>query len=161
MLPRTSVVLLALLTLIWACDRSHKKNATPSASSASATAPVKLEGIDTSSLTPREHQTWSALVSSLLAPCSDVAVSLAQCVSDKRACKACKPASELLLRQVQAGNNPENITSVYDARFMPDKAKAIAIGDSPGLAATAARRRVPKDVGSLRTGQRLEIPRGR
>ena len=40
-------------------------------------------------MTPRERHEWSALVSTLFAPCPNVPVSVAQCVLEKRACGAC------------------------------------------------------------------------
>jgi len=107
-------------------DAATATSAAPSASAAS----VKLDGVDTQSMTPREHQTWSALVATQLAPCKEVAVPLAQCVAEKRACKACKPAVEFLARQVQAGLPKEDIVASYEDHFMPDKVKAIVIGDS-------------------------------
>jgi hypothetical protein len=41
---------------------------------------VKLEGVDTSQLSPREEARWSAHVSGLLAHCEDTPVSVAKCV---------------------------------------------------------------------------------
>src|SRR5690348_3774784 len=58
---------------------------------------VSLPGVDTSSLTPRERREWGAQVSELLSPCPDTPVSIAQCVKEQRACKACLPAAQLLL----------------------------------------------------------------
>jgi protein-disulfide isomerase len=128
-------VLFAALT---ACEGGGSKAEPKAAASGSASASagptakaaVKLDGVDTSSMTTREVQQWSDLVTSQLAPCKEVAVPLAQCVSEKRDCKTCKPAAEFLTRQVQAGLPKEDIVASYEARFMPDKVKAIVIGDS-------------------------------
>ncbi len=107
-------------------------SATGASTTAQANKPrVKLAGVDTSVLTTREHQTWSELVTELLAPCKEVAVPIAQCVEEKRACGTCLPAAELLLRSVQAGLPREDVLSVFEARFHPDKVKAIVIGGSP------------------------------
>ena len=129
-----------LLVALAACDSSSgtssqsAASATGSAPSASAEstskATLKLEGIDTSSMTTREASQWTDLVKSQLAPCKETAVPLAQCISEKRDCKTCKPAAEFLTRQVQAGLPQEDIVASYEARFMPDKVKAIVIGDS-------------------------------
>ncbi|MBM4357792.1 MAG: thioredoxin domain-containing protein [Deltaproteobacteria bacterium] len=127
-----------LLALVAACDGGSKADSKgvvasgSAAASPSATpkASLKLEGIDTSSMTTREVQLWSELVGSQLAPCKEVAVPLAQCVAEKRDCKTCKPAAEFLTRQVQGGLPKEDIVASYEARFMPDKVKAIVIGDS-------------------------------
>ena len=127
------MLLPALLGALTACDRGTPKPDPTKASSAAPSASVamlKLDGVDTGSMTTRETQAWSALVASQLAPCKEVAVPLAQCVAEKRDCKACKPAAEFLSRQVQAGLPKEDIVASYEARFMPDKVKAIVIGDS-------------------------------
>lgn len=131
-LPRPLAIVFASIALV-ACDSgAPKPDATKSATAAASAsaAPVKLDGVDTSAMTTREVQLWSELVGAQLAPCKDVAVPLAQCVSEKRACQACKPAAEFLTRQVQAGLPKDDIVASYEARFMPDKVKAIPIGDS-------------------------------
>ncbi len=126
---------LALVVASWGCDKGEGPKPDParagSAAPSASAAPVKLDGIDTASLTAREREQWSDLVTELYAPCKEVAVPLAQCVAQKRACKTCKPAAEFLLREVQAGLPRAEIVSAYEARFMPDKVKAIVIGDSP------------------------------
>ena len=91
---------------------------------------IKLPKVDTSSLTAREHQSWSELVTELLSPCKDVAVPIAQCVKEKRACPTCLPAANFLLRLVQAGRPKKEAIAVFEARFPPDKIKTIVIGGS-------------------------------
>ncbi|MBM4374408.1 MAG: thioredoxin domain-containing protein [Deltaproteobacteria bacterium] len=134
---RPSQLLAALLPALFAvtaaCESSAPKPDAPKATSAAPTAsagPTKLDGVDTSAMTTREVQLWSELVGSQLAPCKDVAVPLGQCVSEKRSCKACKPAAEFLTRQVQAGLPKDDIVASYEARFNADKVKSIVIGDS-------------------------------
>jgi protein-disulfide isomerase len=92
---------------------------------------VKLPGIDTAQLTGRERQQWSGHVSELLAPCKDQPVSLAQCVTEKRDCKACLPAAKFLLTQVRQGRTPGQVEAAYRARFSPDHVKQIDIAGSP------------------------------
>jgi len=92
---------------------------------------VKLPGIDTSELTTRERQQWSGHVSELLAPCKDQPVSLAQCVTENRACKACLPAAKFLLTQVRQGRTTGLAEAAYRARFSPDQVKQIDLEGSP------------------------------
>ncbi len=91
---------------------------------------ISLPKVDTSSLTTREHQNWSELVTELLSPCKDVAVPIAQCVKEKRACPTCLPAANFLLRLVQAGRPKKEATALFEARFHPDKVKTIVVGGS-------------------------------
>jgi len=126
----TPLILLALVTIGATCNRN--KDETGGAPTASASAvKVELEGVDTGSLTAREHQLWSGFVSELLAPCPEVAVPVAQCVKEKRACDLCKPAADFLLRQVQAGRPKADVKDAYELRFDPKKVKTIVIGESP------------------------------
>jgi protein-disulfide isomerase len=100
-----------------------------------AAKPVDLPGINTKSLTAREKSEWSGYVSELLAPCPDQPVSLADCVRDKRACKACVPAAEFLLAQVQQGKARSQVEALYRGRFAPDQVKNIDLGGSPSKGA--------------------------
>jgi hypothetical protein len=94
-------------------------------------ADVTLPGIDTSPLTPREKKEWSGYVSELLAPCSDVPVSIAQCVQEKRSCSRCLPAARYVLRGVRDGLSREQVEKSYHGRFDADLIKDVAVGDSP------------------------------
>jgi protein-disulfide isomerase len=96
-------------------------------------AEISLKGVDTSSLTPRERREWSAQVSELLAPCKEVPVNIAQCVTEGRACKACLPAAQFLLKQVQAGRAKKDREDAFHARFDLGKTKTIVTGDSPAI----------------------------
>ncbi len=110
---------------------SEKTDPAPPGSSglAKSAAPVAsaLPGIDTSKLSPREQKDFSAQVSELLAPCADTPVSIAQCVTEKRACKACEPAAKFLLTQVQRGLPKKECAELYELRFSPKRVKAIAL----------------------------------
>lgn len=130
-----SLILIALVVTTGAtCNRNNKVEPDPAASASSSAAPAKkieLEGIDTSKLTPREHGLWSTQVSELLAPCPEVAVPVAQCVREKRDCKACGPAAEFLVKMVRAGLGKKELAELYAMRFDPKKVKTIVLGDSP------------------------------
>lgn len=92
---------------------------------------MELPGIDTSSLTPREKLQWSSHVSELLAPCSKVPSTLAECVTEKKACAACTPAAQFLLEQVKDGRTPGQTEAAYRARFSADAVYEIPIDGSP------------------------------
>jgi protein-disulfide isomerase len=104
----------------------------------SETKDVNLPGVDTSSLTAREKSEWSRFVSELRSPCPDQPVSVAQCVSESRACKACVPAAKFLSRQVQRGRTRPQVEAAYKARFAPEQVKEIALEDSPSKGNPAA-----------------------
>jgi protein-disulfide isomerase len=92
---------------------------------------LELPGIDTSELTSRERSEWGVLVSELLAPCPDVAVSIGECVSARRPCSSCPIAATFLARQIRAGKPRGLVVDLFDARFDPGRVKTIAVGDSP------------------------------
>jgi protein-disulfide isomerase len=124
---RTSLfVALCAAASLGGCTRA------PSASNA-ACAPSSLPGVDTSELTAREQCEWARAVSELLAPCPEVAVSLSECVSARRACPACLPGAEFVLKQVRAGKPREQVVELFELRFDPGRVKTIVIGDSPAL----------------------------
>jgi thiol-disulfide isomerase/thioredoxin len=92
---------------------------------------VKLEGVDTGSLTAREQREWSTYVSELLAPCSDQPVSLAQCIKESRPCTLCLPAAKFLVQRVTRGGTRPQVESAFRLRFSPDSVKSIDESDSP------------------------------
>ncbi len=91
----------------------------------------ELPGIDSSQLTGRERSEWWTHVSELLAPCSDQPVSIAQCVHEKRPCRACSPAAEFLLKQVTLGKTRAQVEGAFLLRFDPDSVKSIDIAGAP------------------------------
>jgi protein-disulfide isomerase len=91
---------------------------------------VKLDGVDTSALTPREHREWSTYVSELLAPCSDQPVSLAQCIKESRPCSLCLPAAKFLVRRVTRGGTRSQVENAFRLRFAPEQVKTVDEGDS-------------------------------
>lgn len=129
LLRGTSVLLLGLIALgANTCKKAGEGDAKPPAS---ATAEVSIPGVDTSALTPRERREWAAQVGELLAPCPEVPVSIAQCVNEKRACKACLPAAQFLLKQVQAGKPKKDREEAYAGRFDAKKVRTLVTDGSP------------------------------
>ncbi len=92
---------------------------------------VELKGVDTSGLRAREKREWSSAVSELLAPCPDQPVSLAACVKESRDCKACAPAAEFLVKQVQKGKTRAQVEAAFKKRFAPSEVKQISLDGSP------------------------------
>jgi protein-disulfide isomerase len=99
---------------------------------------VSLQGVDTSMLTPREKREWSSHVSTLMAPCSDTPVSVAQCVQEKRSCSKCLPAAKLVLRAVRDGMSQEQVEKTYHNRFDADRVKNVPLDGSPAKGPTDA-----------------------
>lgn len=99
---------------------------------------VKLDGVDTSSLTSREQREWSTYVSELLAPCSDQPVSLAQCIKESRPCSLCLPAAKFLVKRVTRGGTRSQVETAFRMRFSPDTVKTVEEGDSPSKGAKDA-----------------------
>ena len=97
------------------------------------------DAIGAAKLTPREREEWGGWVTQELAPCADVAVSVAECVTKKRACPACGAAARFLLREVRAGLPRERIASDYKKRFDPTTVRAIPVDGSPTLGPDDAR----------------------
>ena len=92
---------------------------------------VSIPGIDTSVLTPRERREWSAQMTELIAPCPEVPVNLAQCIKENRACKACMPAAQLMLKLVQNGIAKKDRDELFRARFDPKAVKTVVTDGSP------------------------------
>lgn len=97
---------------------------------AAQTEPRTLPGIDTSGLVERERKVWWKLVNELYAPCSDQAVSIAQCVEQSRSCATCGLAAKFLADQVHLGSAVEDTRSAYGVRFGPTL-KKVEVADSP------------------------------
>jgi protein-disulfide isomerase len=80
---------------------------------------VDLPGIDTTDFTPRERHEFSTYVSEFPAPCGDLAVPVAQCVLEKRACPSCTPAAQLIAKAVRDGMSREQVRELYANSTMP------------------------------------------
>lgn len=127
----TALALFAFLNTKLTTCRSPGESAADASPTRAETKDVNLAGVDTSTLTSREKAEWSHFVSELRAPCPDQPVSVAQCVSESRACRACVPAAKALAKQVQRGRTRQQVEAFYKARFAPDQVKDIALEDSP------------------------------
>ncbi len=101
-------------------------------------ADVTLQGVDTSTLTPREKRDWSKYVTELLAPCADTPVSIAQCVQENRACNKCLPAAKMIMRGVRDGYAKEQVEHAFHNRFDPANVKNVPLDDSPTKGTSAA-----------------------
>ena len=92
---------------------------------------VNLAQVDTSTLTSREKADWSSYVTELLAPCTDVPVSIAQCVQEKRNCNKCVPAAKMIMRGVRDGYAKEQVEKAFHNRFDADRVRNVPLDDSP------------------------------
>jgi protein-disulfide isomerase len=92
---------------------------------------VELPGIDTHEFTPREKHEFSSYVTQFPAPCPAVAVPIAQCVIEKRACPACLVAAQTIAKAVREGMAREQVEGLYKQRFDASSAKAISLEGSP------------------------------
>ena len=102
--------------------------------SASAAAPVSdeaLAGIDTSKLTAREKKELVGQLAEIASPCPDTPVPLGVCLSEKRACKLCKPGADYLARLVRAGAPKAERQRIFEARFDPKAVQTVELGDAP------------------------------
>ena len=97
----------AALTLVGAASGACKEDPKPDpggAASSAALVPsapaaeLKLPGIDTSALLPRERKEFNSYVTEFLSPCAEVAVPISQCITEKRACGSCLTAAKFLLK---------------------------------------------------------------
>jgi protein-disulfide isomerase len=99
---------------------------------------LALPGVDTSEFTPREKHEFARYAAQLPSPCPAVAVPLAQCVSEKRACPTCLPAARMIAKAVREGMAEEQIEGLYKERFDPASGKTIALDGSPSRGPAAA-----------------------
>lgn len=134
----SALALFAFLNTKLVTCRSPGESTADASPTRSETKDVTLPGVDTSNLTSREKSEWSRFVSELRSPCADQPVSVAQCVSESRACKACVPAAKALAKQVQRGRTRPQIEGFYKARFGADQVKEIALEDSPSKGSPGA-----------------------
>ncbi|HEY6461469.1 MAG TPA: hypothetical protein VIY73_14985, partial [Polyangiaceae bacterium] len=105
-------------------------SAAPGPSTATAQ-DVDLPGVDTSQFTPRERHEFSDYVKALPAPCKEVAVPLAQCVLEKRACEACVPAATAVATAVREGYSRDQVEDMFKRRFDASSSSGIPLSGSP------------------------------
>ena len=115
----------ALLVLLAACGGSVKDASTATDQD------IELPGVDTSQFTPRERHEFSQYVRELPAPCKDVAVPVAQCVLERRACAACLPAAQAIAKAVREGMSAGQVESLYKERFDVSSSRSIPVAGSP------------------------------
>jgi protein-disulfide isomerase len=92
---------------------------------------VEVPGIDTRDFTPREKHEFSRYLRELPSPCASVAVPLADCVIERRACPACLVAAEAVAKAVREGLSTEQVEDIYKKRFDAKSAKDIPVDGSP------------------------------
>ncbi|MFO0762937.1 MAG: thioredoxin domain-containing protein [Byssovorax sp.] len=129
-MPLLSAALTGLVFNASTCNKPDPGESKPPVTTAQE---VTLKGVDTSTATSRERREWSAQITELLAPCPDVAVNIAKCVQESRPCKACLPAAQMLLKQVQAGRPKKEREDAFHDRFDPSKVKTLSIEGSPDV----------------------------
>jgi protein-disulfide isomerase len=81
-------------------------------------------------LTTRETAELQNQLGKLNAPCGEP-VSLAVCIAESRACKACEPGGRWVAKLVRAGAPDPQIKEIYEARFDPKAVKPIDVGTAP------------------------------
>jgi protein-disulfide isomerase len=125
-------ILLSLVGSLGATCKGQQPTDTSAAASAPA-APVEvtLPGIDTGSFTPRERREFSAVVTSLKAPCAGIDKSIAACVTEKASCAMCQPAAKFVWRAVRDGVPREQAEKLFHQRFDADQVKNVPIDESP------------------------------
>jgi thiol-disulfide isomerase/thioredoxin len=126
-----STVALTLVNLNVATCRSPAEGGGQESAPKEEAKVLKLEGVDTSSLTSREQKDWSTYVSELLAPCPDQPVSLAQCIKESRPCALCVPGAKFIAQRVTRGGTRSQVESAFRIRFAADSVKTVDEGDSP------------------------------
>jgi protein-disulfide isomerase len=97
---------------------------------AAASEPRLLPGLGAVDLDARENRVFWNMISQLYAPCPSEAVSIVQCIDEKRACAACMPAARLIAEKIKAGATPDQAREIYGMRFGPN-VKQVDAADSP------------------------------
>lgn len=120
----------ALSGFVVACGSESETPAEPAEQHATGDEAVSLPGVDLGPMTRAERRMFRRIVEDQLSPC-DEPVSLATCVAEERACKACGPAVRYLRRLVLDGHSRATIEERLRARYRPDGAASIPVGDAP------------------------------
>jgi protein-disulfide isomerase len=115
----------AFLCLVASCGGLSTGSNSPSASH-----DVPVEGVDTSSFTPRERHELSQFLSELPAPCPGASSTLGGCVEAKQ-CAECVPAAQAVAQAVREGMAREQVQDLYKQRFDPASARRIPLEGSP------------------------------
>src|SRR5262245_11454706 len=131
-MPLRSPTLLFAFALLSGCACS-KSDPGESKAPITPAAAITIKGIDAAMLTTREKREWTGQLAELLAPCPEVPVNLVQCIQEQRPCKACMPAAQFLLKQVQGGRPKKDREEAFHARFDPGKTKTLVLDGSPEM----------------------------
>jgi glutaredoxin len=94
-------------------------------------APTNATEVDVSNLTPRERADYNELTHSLLAPCPELPLSIAECVERRAACNACLPAAHFLHDSISRGHTAPRTESAFRLRFDPKGVSTIDTTGSP------------------------------
>jgi len=117
------------------------------ASSAAAIAAASPPSIDASfvsalsadiGLTSREKSELASVLTRLDAPCASEAVSVAQCLTEHRACPDCDRAARYLANGVHQGWPAQYAQMAFRARFDPNEAKDLPVDGSPAKGPASA-----------------------
>lgn len=136
-LPILVLALLGLFSLGASCNGGGRE--VGAATAPETTAQIeKLDSVDTSVLTDGERRTWVGLVNELLSPCGEP-VSVAQCVSESRACGTCVPSARYLVRLVSEGYEKREIEELFSSRYDPKKKVNLDLSNSPVRGAPMAK----------------------
>jgi protein-disulfide isomerase len=92
---------------------------------------VDLPGVDTHEFTPREKHEFTSYVTELPAPCTSVAVPIAECITGNRPCSACVPAAQVIAKAVRDGMTRDQVEHLYKERFDSTSAATIPVDGSP------------------------------
>ncbi len=114
-----------VFVLLAACGGSAKDPSTATEQD------LELPGVDTSQFTPRERHEFSQFVRQLPAPCKDVAVPVAQCLLERRACAVCLPAAQAIAKAVREGMSGSQVEDLYKERFDESTSRNIPLAGSP------------------------------
>ena len=114
-----------VLVVLFACGGPAKDPTTATARD------LDLPGVDTGQFTPRERHEFSQFVRALPSPCPEVAVPVAQCLLEKRACPACLPAAQAVAKAVREGMSGAQVEDLYKQRFDASSSRSISLTGSP------------------------------
>ena len=92
-----------------------------------------LAGVRTDDLTSTERADLDRYLHSFPSPCASVSASVAQCLQDKLACKACEPAAAFVAAAIRSGRSGAQVEAAYMARFDPSLVKTIDISGAPTM----------------------------
>jgi protein-disulfide isomerase len=141
-LQTTSAIFLFMFGAVGStCHGQQSAGSGEGAAKASSDTPadVTLPGVDTSEFTARERHEFSTFVRQLPAPCKDVAVPVAQCVVEHRACSVCVPAAQVIANAVREGMSTEQVEDLYKQRYDVGTSRAIPLAGSPSRGPEDAR----------------------